>query len=73
MSLPVNSKFTKIDKNVKYALEYNEHLVFKSFLVTMIQNINVRTHLVFVGTGWPQELPVEHMVVAINDKNTWEK
>ena len=54
MSLPVNSKFTKIDKNVKYALECNECLVFKPFLVTMIQNINVRTHLVLVGTGWPQ-------------------
>ena len=54
MSLPVNSKFTKIDKNVKYALECNECLVFKPFLVTMTQNINVRTHLVLVGTGWPQ-------------------
>ena len=41
MPLPVNSKFTKLDKNVKYALECSEHLVFKSFLVTMIQNINV--------------------------------
>ena len=29
MSLPVNSKFTKIDKNVKYALECSECLVFK--------------------------------------------
>ena len=73
MSLPVNSEFTKIDKNVKYALECNKRLVFKPFLITMIQNINVRTHLVLVGTGWPQELPVEHMVVTINDKNTWEK
>ena len=54
MSLPVNSKFTKIDKNVKYAQECNECLVFKPFLVTMIQNINVRTHSVLVGTGWPQ-------------------
>ena len=54
MSLPINSKFTKIDKNVKYALECNEHLVFKPFLVTMIQNINVRTYLVLIGTGWPQ-------------------
>ena len=54
MSLPVNSKFTKLDKNVKYALEYNEHLVFKPFLVIIIQNINVRIHLVLVGTGWPQ-------------------
>ena len=54
MSLPVSSKFTKIDKNVKYALECNEHLVFKPFLVIMTQNINVRTHLVLVGTGWPQ-------------------
>ena len=24
------------------------------------------------GTCWPQELPVEHMVVAIINKNTWE-
>ena len=58
MSLPVNSKtyeFTKIDKNVKFALEYSEQrLVFKPFLVTMMQNINVRTHLVLVGTSWPQ-------------------
>ena len=38
---PVNSKFTKIDKNVKYALECNELLVFKPFLTTLIQNINV--------------------------------
>ena len=73
MSLPVNNEFTKIDKNVKYALKYNECLVFKPFLITMIQNIDVRTHLVLVGTGWPQELPVEHTVVTINDKNTWEK
>ena len=41
MSLPVNSKFTKIDKNVKYALKCSECLVFKPFLVTMIQNVNV--------------------------------
>ena len=54
MSLPINSKFTKIDKNVKYALECNERLVFKPFLVTMIQNINVRTYLVLIGTGSPQ-------------------
>ena len=54
MSLPINSKFTKIDKNVKYALECNERLVFKPFLVTMIQNINVRTYLVLIGTGLPQ-------------------
>ena len=35
MSLPVNSKFTKIDKNVKYALEYSEHLVSKQFLIVL--------------------------------------
>ena len=54
MSLPVNSKFTKLNKNVKFSLECSEHLVSKPFQVTMIQNINVRTHLVLVGTGWPQ-------------------
>ena len=69
-SLPVNSEFTKIGKNVKFALECNEHLVFKPFLITMVQNINVWNSF---GTCWPQELPVEHTVVAINDKNTWEK
>ena len=58
---------------MKFNLECSEQLVFRPFLVTMIQNINVRTHLVLVGTGWPQELPVEHTVVAIIDKNTWEK
>ena len=76
MSLPVNGKFTKIDKNVKYALECNERLVFKPFLVTMTQNINVRTHLVLVGTGWPQlatGTPCGTPIVAIIDKNTWEK
>ena len=67
MSLPVNSEFTKIDKNVEYALECNERLVFKPFLINMKQNINVRTHLVPVGTGRPQELPVEHTVVTINE------
>ena len=58
---------------MKFNQKCDEHLVFKPFLITIIQNINVRTHLVLVGTGWSQELPVEHMVVTINDKNTWEK
>ena len=35
MSLPVNSKFTKIDKHVKYALEYSERLVSKQFLILL--------------------------------------
>ena len=39
----------KIDKNVKYALEYSERLVFEPFLVTMIQNIDVWTHLALAG------------------------
>ena len=58
---------------MKFNLECSERLVFKPFLITMIQNINVRTHLVLVGTGWPQKLTVEHMVVTINDKNMWKK
>ena len=57
MSSPVNSEFTKIDKNVKYALEYNEHLVFKTFLTTMKQNINVGTHLVQWGAIGIQSEP----------------
>ena len=31
----------KLDKDVKFTLECNERLVFKPFLITMIQNINV--------------------------------
>ena len=34
-------EFTKIDKNVKYALEYSERLVFKPFLIPVKQNINI--------------------------------
>ena len=41
--------FTKIDKNVKFMLECNERLVFKLFLILVIQNINVWTHLALVG------------------------
>ena len=65
-------KINNWTRNTKFNLECSERLVFKPFLAIMIQNINVRTHLVLVGTGWPQELPVEHTVVAINDKNTWK-
>ena len=45
MSLPVNSKFTKIDKNVKYALECSERLVFKPFLVLIFCIIVTRNGL----------------------------
>ena len=58
---------------MKYALECSERLVFKQFVIPMIQNINAETHLVPIGTNWPQELPVEHTVVAIINKNTWER
>ena len=54
MSLPVNSKFTKIDKNVKYALEYSERLVSKQFLILLTNYHDIWSHLVLVGTGWPQ-------------------
>ena len=64
---------TKIDRNVKFMQKCSERLVSKLFLIPMMQNINTETHLVLVGTCWPQELSVEHTVVAINDKNTWEK
>ena len=33
--------FTKLDKKVKFILESNERLVFKLFLIPLIQNINV--------------------------------
>ena len=34
-------EITKLDKNVKFTLESNECLVFKLFLIPVIQNINV--------------------------------
>ena len=49
MSLPLNSKFTKIDKHVKYALEYSEHLVSKQFLILLINCHDIWSHLVLVG------------------------
>ena len=36
-------------KNMKFNLECSECLVFKPFLVTMMQNINVWTHLALAG------------------------
>ena len=36
-------------RNMKINLECSERLVFKPFLVTMMQNINVWTHLAPVG------------------------
>ena len=73
---PVNQstyEITKISRNVKFMQKCNERLVFRPFLIHMIQNINAETHFVPVGTCWPQELPVKHTVVTINDKNTLEK
>ena len=57
---------------MNFNLECSEHLVFRAiFLIqSMIQNIMSDSHLALV---WPQELPVEHMVVTINDKNTWKR
>ena len=72
-SLPVNNQITYLTKSVKYALECSEWFVFKQFLIPVIQNINADTHLVLIGTNWPQELPVEHTVVTIINKNTWKK
>ena len=53
---------------MKFMQKFNEPLVSKLFLISVIQNVNVRTHLTLVGTCWPQELPVEHTVALINDK-----
>ena len=60
----------QIRKKVKFTLECNERLVFKLFpdnYDTKYQCLNS------FGTCWPQELPVEHMVVLQSNKNTWEK
>ena len=42
-------EITRISKIVKFMQKCNERLVFKPFLIPMIQNINVETHLVLVG------------------------
>ena len=66
-------EITKKDKNVKCMQKYSERLVSRLFLIPVIQNINVGTHLTLVGTCWSQELPVEHTVALIINKNTWEQ
>ena len=50
-SLPVKGKFTKINKNVKYALKCSLNIPgdINKLLVTMIQHINVWTHLAPTG------------------------
>ena len=48
MSLPVNSKFTKFDKNVKFSLEYSERLVSKQFLILLTNYHDIWSHLVLV-------------------------
>ena len=45
---------------MKYMHKCSERLAFKQFLMPVIRNINTETHLVLVGSYWPQELPVEH-------------
>ena len=71
-SLPVKSKFTKLNKNVKFNLEYSERLVSKPFQVTMIQNMNVCTHLALVGhrnslwNTWKSQL-----IIKIHGKNNY--
>ena len=57
-------------RNMKFNLEYSERFYIQAILDTINQ---LPWHLITFGTCWPQELPVEHTVVAINDKNTWEK
>ena len=42
-------EINKWTRNMKFNLECSEHLVFKLFLVTMMQNINVWTHLAPAG------------------------
>ena len=54
MSLPDNSKFTNIDKNVKYALKCIKCLIFNQLLMILTNYPDILSHLVLVGTGWPQ-------------------
>ena len=67
--LPVNSKTNEFTKkwnlhwnaiNICY-LSHSEYLWYKILMSEQIWYF------------WPQELPVEHMVVLQSNKNTWEK
>ena len=42
-------EITKVDKNVKFMQKCSECLISKLFLIPVIQNINVGTHLALVG------------------------
>ena len=48
-SLPSIVKIYEITKNMKFTLQCSEHLVFKLFLIPLIQNINIWTHLALDG------------------------
>ena len=58
---------------MKFKQKCSECLAFKQFLMPVIQNIKVETHLTLIGTCWSQELPVEHMeaikIHEINNQN----
>ena len=56
-SMAKTYEITKLLENIKFSLKCSEHLVFKLFLIQL-----TKYHDTF-GTSWPQELPVEHMVV----------
>ena len=43
------NEITNLTKNMKFNLKGSEFLVFKLFLIPVIQNINVWTHLALVG------------------------
>ena len=56
MSLPVNSKFTNLNKNVIFSLKCSKRLVSKQYLMLLINYHDIWSHLVLVGS---QELPVD--------------
>ena len=72
MTYVITSQMEIYQNNQKYEIYTEMQWMFGIWPI--IDGINhLSWHLITFGTCWPQELPVEHMVVAIINKNTWEK
>ena len=72
MTYVITSQREIYQNNQKYEIYTEMQWMFG--ILPIIDDINqLSWNLITFGTCWPQELPVEHMVVAVINKNTWEK
>ena len=66
-------EITKNRQKCEIYAEMQWNFGIQAILDTCDTKYYVGTHLTLFGTSWPQELPVEHIVALINDKNIWEE